>query len=98
MNDDLDKKYEMTEDTGVVDERPILSLGTDDRELIGNFRRWANESISYWNDKAGYDLENVRKTNEKYYLGKQIDKSKLYDYQVPYEDNQIFVGVQSIIA
>ena len=98
MNDDLDSKYEMREDTGVVDERPILSLDTDDRELIGNFKRWANESISYWNNKAGYDLENVRKNNEKYYLGKQIDRSKLYDYQVPYEDNQIFVGVQSIIA
>ena len=81
---------EITDQTGVIDDRPILSIETDDRELAANFGRWIQESKSYWNDKSGYDLENVRNQNERYYLGKQIDKSKLYAYQVPYIDNQIY--------
>lgn len=96
MNEDYIENDMISDETGVVDERPILSLSTDDRELIGYFKRWSQDSISYWNKVV--NLDEVRRTNEKYYLGKSVDKSKLYDYQVPYEDNQIFVGVQSVIA
>ena len=89
---------EITDQTGVIDDRPILSVKTDDRELAANFGRWIQESKAYWNDKSGYDLESVRNQNERYYLGKQIDRSKLYAYQVPYIDNQIYVGTQSIMS
>lgn len=88
----------ITDQTGVIDDRPILSITTDDKELISNFGRWLKESKSYWNDRSGYDLENVRNQNERYYLGKQIDKSRLYAYQVPFVDNQIYVGTQSIMS
>ena len=88
----------ITKDTGVIDDLPILSLDTDDRELIGSFKRWITDSQGYWNDKSGYDLENSRNKNERYYLGKQLDTSKLYNYQVPFVDNQIYVGTQSIMA
>lgn len=88
----------ITDQTGVIDDRPILSIDTDDRELIANFNRWLKESKSFWNDRSGYDLENVRNQNERYYLGKQIDKSRLYAYQVPFIDNQIYVGVQAIMS
>lgn len=88
----------ITDQTGIIDDRPILSITTDDRELIANFNRWIKDSKSFWNDKSGYDLESVRNQNEKYYLGKQIDKSRLYAYQVPFIDNQIYVGTQAIMA
>ena len=88
----------VTTDTGVIDDRPLLSLDVDDKMLIANFRRWIADSTAYWNDRKNYNLEASRNKNERYYLGKQIDKSDLYDYQVPYIDNQIYVGVQSIIA
>lgn len=88
----------ITDKTGIIDDRPILSIDTDDRQLVANFNRWINDSRSYWNDRSGYDLENVRNRNERYFLGKQIDKSRLYDYQVPYQDNEIFVGTQAIMA
>lgn len=100
-----DQKYysdgavdDITIDTGVIDELPVLTLSTDDRELIANFRRWVTDSKSYWDDKNGYDLTSARNRNERYYLGQQIDKSKLYAYQVPFVDNQIYVGTQSILA
>ena len=89
---------DITDQTGVIDDRPILSVKTDDRELAANFGRWIQESKAHWNDKSGYDLESVRNQNERYYLGKQIDRSKLYSYQVPYVDNQIYVGTQAIMS
>ena len=88
----------VTSDTGIIDDRPILSIDVDDKMLISNFKRWISDSNSYWNDRKGYNLEASRNMNERYYLGKQIDKGDLYDYQVPFMDNQIYVGVQSIIA
>lgn len=99
MNDDspvFDKSP--LEETGYVDERPILSIDTNDKELISNFNRWIKDSQSFWNNTKGYNLKSVRAQNERYYLGKQIDKSKLYQYQVPYIDNQIYVGSQAIFA
>lgn len=88
----------VTDATGIIDDLPILSITTDDRELIGNFKRWIKDSKDFWNDRKGYNLESVRNTNERYYLGKQIDKSKLYSYQVPFIDNQIYVGTQAVMA
>lgn len=89
---------DVTDQTGIIDDRPILSVKTDDRELAANFGRWIADSKAYWNKKSGYDLESVRNQNERYYLGKQIDRSKLYAYQVPYIDNQIYVGTQAIMS
>ena len=89
---------EVTEDTGVVDERSTLSLDLDDKALIGNFKRWISDSQAYWDGRKGYNLKYVRNKNERYLLGQQIDKSELYDYQVPFIDNQIYVGIQSILA
>ncbi len=89
---------DVTDQTGLVDDRPLLSIKTEDRDLIQNFNRWVSDSKAYWNDKKGYDLESARRRNERYYLGKQVDTSKLYNYQIPYIDNQIYVGTQAVMA
>lgn len=101
---DYDKVFDdssvddITKETGVIDDRPVLSIQTEDRELIANFKRWISDSQAYWNNTKGYNLENVRARNEQYYLGYQIDESKLYNYQIPFVDNQIFVGTQAVMA
>ena len=89
---------DVTEDTGVVDERSSLSLDLDDKALIGNFKRWILDSQTYWDSRKGYNLKYARNKNERYLLGKQIDTSELYDYQTPFIDNQIYVGIQAILA
>lgn len=89
---------DVTEDTGVVDERSSLSLDLDDKALIGNFKRWISDSQTYWDSRKGYNLKYARNKNERYLLGKQIDTSELYDYQTPFIDNQIYVGIQAILA
>lgn len=85
-------------DTGIRDELPVLSIDINDRDLIQNFRRWEADSLKFWNAQTGYNLQERRKRNQKYYLGKQIDKEKLYDYQVPFVDNELFVATETITA
>lgn len=96
MNDD-EKEY-IGAETGLVEEMPVLSLDVPDRELIQNFKRWEKEAIAYWNDPKGYNLEEKRKKNWDYYLGKQLDKTKLYNYQVPFIDNELFIATETVTA
>lgn len=88
----------ITKDTGIIDDLPTLSLNVRDSELVGNFKRWVSDAQAYWNNKKGYDLESRREKNERYYLGRQVDTSMLYQYQVPYQENQIMVGTEAIMA
>lgn len=46
------------------------------------------------------DLTKVRENNEKRWMGKnrEVAGQKTYDYQVPYEDNRIFVSVETLAA
>lgn len=94
-NDEIENEnYE----TGLRDELPVLSIDIPDRDLIMNFKRWEKDSQAYWDDRTGYNLTEKRKKNKKYYLGQQIDKSKLYNFQVPFVDNQLFVATETITA
>jgi hypothetical protein len=57
-----------------------------------------NDSINYWNEAEGFNLRVTREQNERMYLGKQIDASKLFSYQTPYMENQIFANLDAITA
>lgn len=96
MNSENDKMSE--QETGLKQELPVLSLSVPDRDLIQNFKRWEKEAQAFWNDPTGYNLKEKRKRNQAYYLGKQIEKSKLYSYQVPFIDNELFVATETITA
>ena len=97
MNDnDLVKKDNF--ETGVTSDLPVLEIKTPDSELISNFKRWIEDSESYWDDPKGFNLSNKRKKNQNYYLGKQINTDQLYSYQVPFIDNELFVATETITA
>ena len=89
---------DITTSTGVIDERDALSIDeVDDATLVRRFKYWVNDSEAYWNSRSGFNLRNVRAQNERYYLGKQ-DSDRLYYHQADYRDNQLFVGIQAVIA
>lgn len=46
----------------------------------------------------GFNLRYARAQSERMVLGKQIDVSKLYRYSIPYIENEIHVGVDTIMA
>ena len=97
MND-YDDNENQNRETGLREELPVLSIDVPDRDLINNFKRWEKESQAFWDDKTGYNLTERRKRNNQYYLGRQIDKSKLYNFQVPFIDNELFVATETITA
>ena len=94
MNND----FEEPKETGLVDELPVLALDVPDKELIGNLKRWETDAKSYWDNPNGFNLEARRKKNERYYKGLQIDEDKLYAYQIPYVQNELFIATETITA
>ncbi len=98
MNDYDENNENANRETGLREELPVLSIDVPDRDLIMNFKRWEKESQTFWDDKSGYNLTERRKRNKQYYLGRQIDKSKLYNFQVPFVDNELFVATETITA
>lgn len=87
----------ISEQDGVIDKLPALSLDIDDSEIIKNLNYRINDSRDYWDDAKGFDLKNVRNENTRYFLGK-IDEKGLYKHQKPYKENQIFLGEQSVTS
>lgn len=94
----MDNNFEHPSETGLIEEKPVLALDVPDKELIENFKRWENDAKSYWNDPNGFNLEARRKKNERYYKGIQLDESKLYSYQIPYVQNELFIATETITA
>lgn len=83
---------------GEIDELPALSLDIPDSEIIRNIDTRVEDSRSYWNQPEGFDLDHARTANQRLYLGRQIDVTHLYRFQVPYVENEIFVGIESIVG
>lgn len=87
----------ISQQSGVIDKLPSLSLDIPDREIIQNLDYRINESRDYWDDAKGFDLKNTRNENTRYFLGK-IDEKGLYKHQKPYKENQIFLGEESVTS
>lgn len=94
----MDNNFEHPEETGLVDELPVLALNVPDKELITNFKRWEEDSKAFWDNPKGFNLEDRRKKNVRYYKGEQLDQDKLYSYQIPYVQNELFVATETIAA
>lgn len=83
---------------GVIDILPKLSMSIPDEEMIKGLNNRIEDSVNYWDDIQGYNLKYARAQSERMLLGKQIDISKLYRYQIPYIDNEIHVSIDTIIS
>mgnify|MGYP006874645550 CR=1 FL=1 len=94
----MENNFEHPQETGLVEELPVLALDVPDKELIENFKRWENDAKTFWDDPKGYNLEERRKKNMRYWKGIQIDEDKLYSYQIPYIQNELFIATETITA
>lgn len=83
---------------GVIDHVSTLNFDVPDNTIIKNLERRIADSQDYWNRPAGFNLKQVRYDNIRMYLGKHLDQNKLYRYQTPYVENQVYVGEEAIIA
>jgi hypothetical protein len=91
LNDDKER-IEGSLSTDGVDS---LDLGLEEDEIVRIIGDRVSKAEAFWNKEL--DLDNVRKNNESYWLNKQVDEDAMYDYQVPYKNNRIFVSIESLI-
>ncbi len=83
---------------GAIDILPRISMRIPDQDMIKNLNDRIENSVNYWNDTQGYNLKYARAQSERMVIGKQIDISKLYRYQIPYVDNEVHVAIDTIIS
>lgn len=88
----------ITSQIGVIDQLSSLSLEVDDDQLVRNIELRIRDSQSYWNTPEGFNLNEARQENKRLHVGQQVDVTKLYRFQVPYVENEIFVATETIIA
>lgn len=55
-------------------------------------------SQDYYNQATGFNLRNKRIKNLRMIRGDQIEENALYHYQTPFKDNELYVGVDAMIA
>lgn len=95
----LDTKVDNLEGaSGVIDSVPSLTLDLSDKEIIQNLEQRIDDSKNYWDEPKGFNLRTDRMKNTKMYLGRYVDEGQLYRFQIPYVENEIFVGVETIVS
>lgn len=95
-----DQRVDRLEDvpSGEIDRLPSLNLDIPDKDIIRNLDLRIEDSRTYWDIPEGFNLRESRAENMRLFLGRQIDVTHLYRFQVPYVENEIFVAVETIVA
>lgn len=83
---------------GVLETLPSLDLNLPDPYIIQTLHTRIENSIDYWNTLNGYNLHDQRVKNLKAFKGDPIRQNQLYYEEDEWVDNEIFVGVDSIVA
>jgi hypothetical protein len=83
---------------GVIDTFPTLDLDLPDQHIIQTLHGRIESSISYWNELNGFNLHDQRIKNLKAFKGDPVRENQLYYQENQWMDNEIFVGVDSIVA
>lgn len=76
----------------------MLSLDLDDKYITTNLNQVIQDSYDWFNDVNNYNLKNKRLKNQQMLEGRHLQEHKLYRHQTPYIDNEMFVGVDAIVA
>ncbi len=88
----------LAEKDGLVETIPQLTLDLPDKYIVMNLNNTINESMDYYDDANQFNLKNKRLKNSQMLEGKHLQEHKLYRHQTPYIDNEMFVGVDAIVA
>ena len=83
---------------GVLETMLSLDLDLPDTHIIQTLHSRIESSIDYWNDLTGFNLHDQRIKNLKAFKGDPIRENTLYHDEHQWNDNEIFVGIDSIVA
>lgn len=89
---------DITNRDGLLETMPLLDLKLPDSHIIQNLHTRIQMSLDYWNDTQSFNLRNKRIKNLRMVRGDQLNEHQLYHYQTPWKDNELFVGLDAMIA
>jgi len=95
---------EISIDSGEIREEVLsradaLSLDLSEEKIRDILRVRLDNAESWWNKKL--NLKKLRDENEKRWLNKNLEVAHgddLYDFQVPYRDNRIFISIETLLS
>lgn len=84
---------------GVIESLDSIDIDIPDDELLQNLKTRIDTAQSDWDSSTddGYNLSEKRRLNKQYFDGNQIT-NKLKPSQVPYVENQIWVGWSAVLS
>ena len=85
---------EKTEEV-TVESKPF-DLNIEDSDFCAIIDKKTDDSQQYYTNTL--HLDSRRRTNNDFWIGKQLDESKFYDWQTPYKDNLIWQDLETRIA
>jgi hypothetical protein len=88
--------FERIEGQQLTNDLDILSLQMEDEEIARAIGDRVTTSESFWNSHL--KLDSVRQTVDTYYLNTYYSQDDLYDFQVEYKDNRLFVAIETLVA
>ena len=88
----------MDQSEGVIGSGESLNLDLNEELVNRVIANRIEDGKAFYDGKL--NLTKVREDNEKRWMGKnrEVAGQRNYDYQVPYEDNRIFVSVETLAA
>lgn len=88
----------IAQQSGEIDSIPALDIDLPDTDIIKNLNNRIDDAMSYWDQPTGFNLTEARNENMRLHLGRQIDVTHLYRFQVPYVENEVFVSLETIVS
>jgi hypothetical protein len=83
----------------VISTSEALSIDLTEEKIKEILGRRVEDAEAWWEKKL--ELKEKRKENEQRWLNNNLEvsgKDNLYDFQVPYKDNRIFLSVETLVS
>lgn len=90
--DDLDGKE------GIAEQQSYFAIGLSDDEITRALNERINNSRSFWNESAGFNLLQRRQRNARFVVGDHWYDVPYVSNHVPYVQNEVFTAEQVISA
>jgi hypothetical protein len=90
---------DLTGQSSVIEALGNLDITINDETLLQNLKTRIDNARTDWDDSTddGYNLSEKRRLNKLYFDGYQI-QNKLKPGQIPYSENQIWIGWSAVMA
>lgn len=81
-----------------VEEQEVFDLGGDDLALAQALNKAREESASFFDKDTMFNLTKVCEINVKLWCGKHWDDVDLYQHELPYVNNRVFMATEAVVS